>query len=136
MNLPIPLERSLYQGIVDGAAAEGILLIRIADGSLGKKPFDIFGLHFNGRMICIEVKVSRKAITENLDYKCLETHQKSYLDICANRGAYCIVLVYDVFMGNIAAYDHVTGKEIARLTKKNQKWTGWLDIIKAITASV
>ncbi len=52
-------ENDAYGPLIRGAFKQRWVLYRIADGSWGKKPFDIGGCDHNGRAVAIEVKAVR-----------------------------------------------------------------------------
>lgn len=92
------LERELYSRLVDGADAEDWLMYRIADGSSGKKPFDIGGRDHQGNAIALEVKVSSEAVEKVSDrplpWRQFEMHQRAWLGEFARPHSLSLIGIY------------------------------------------
>lgn len=90
------VERQLYDPLMKGAAKDRWFLLRIADGSPGKKPFDIFGSASNCISVGLEVKLVKHARdSDPFPYQRFEEHQLAYLRQYAVRGLYSLAGLYD-----------------------------------------
>lgn len=89
-------ERQLYQPLIKGARREGILLYRIADGSPGKKPFDIGGCGKDGVAIGLEVKlVCKISPLGNFPWNLFPEHQLNWLKAFSKMNARGIIAIYE-----------------------------------------
>lgn len=105
------LENKLYLPLTDGGDHENWLLYRIADGSNGKKPFDIGGCDPYGVAVGLEVKVTGERATDvgghPLPWGLFEIHQRWWLREYARQRALALVGLY---------YDSTKEMRIYRLT--------------------
>lgn len=111
-------ENELYNSICEGAKLERITLIKIVDGSIGKKPFDIFGIFDKGRSVSIEVKIDRNIKSSHLAplrENMFEAQQLAYLELFANKGGLSFALVY-----------HLDTKLMHVWSFKKNDWVGTL----------
>lgn len=120
-------ERGQYQGLIDGARREGILLCRIADAAYtGKKPFDMFGVLPNGRALAVEVK--RKATMPFSPWSLLEPHQLNWLKAYAANGGEAILAVHVEDRNEILLWRAKPDGELwpvdGRLVKDREDWRG------------
>jgi hypothetical protein len=123
------LEKDLYKGIIDGARSEGWLLFRIADGTLGKKPFDITGCAKDGKAVAVEVKVDRRTNTNIDNFQgLLEVHQVNWLKAYSMNDAYALVLIYQNEQLVVIQYFNGTPKCELVLQEKNGSWIGWSNL--------
>lgn len=88
-------ERDLYQPIVRGALLEGWALIRLNDGSPGRKPFDLFGCSPEGVAVGLEVKVVPKLdLHQSINWAIFEVQQRYWLQQFAKMGAISVAAFY------------------------------------------
>lgn len=122
------LERSMYGPIINGLAADGWLAWRIADGSYGKKPFDICGVSPTGLAVGIEAKVcgARSACFPERQF---EPHQISWLKAYDEKGAYGFAVVQFSSLGFVSVFRH-SGEEVGRLRGRSI-YVGWNEIALA-----
>ena len=90
----ISKEQHLYVPIIDGAFAEGWRLLRIEDGSFGKKPADITGIAPNGRGVLIECKLVYFATSDTIPWYHCSIHQRSWLKEYARNGGIALLAVF------------------------------------------
>ena len=89
------LEATLYNPLVKGALSENWLLFRIADGSYGKKPFDIAGCAPNGRAVAVEVKVVKRFFFyQPMKWHLFEQHQVGWLTAFSESGGIALPMIY------------------------------------------
>jgi hypothetical protein len=88
-------ENDLYADIIGGMLREGCRVFRIADGSAGKKPFDVAGVAPGGAGVGVEVKAPSRAEAVGLDWALFERHQVQWLRAYAHHGAVSLAAVYD-----------------------------------------
>lgn len=92
-------ETELYAPVVAGMLSEGHAVFKIADGSVGKKPFDIAGTTLNGLAIGLELKIwktknATETEAESIPWQLFETHQIAWLKAYAAKGAIALGGVY------------------------------------------
>lgn len=124
------LERSYYHALIAGAATEGILLIRLNDGAVGKLPFDIYGVTLTGRAVAVEVKVCRTvACPTSLPENLFEKHQLNYLREFAHRGAVSLGIVYHDKVKRMMVWDFQLEHWVGDLHKTTMRgveaWVDW-----------
>lgn len=134
-------EAELYAPIISGMMSEGLRAFKIADGSAGKKPFDICGTIAGGRALGVEVKATdapsqgREAIGP--DWTTFETHQIAWLRSFAKAGALALAVVYsktDRVM-NVWVVRH--GNDMCKrdadyqLLRKDGLFVGWTALIES-----
>ena len=88
------IEAHLYQPIIAGMLADHFAVYKIADGSFGKKPFDIGGMSHNGLPIGCEVKAPKVAEAHSLPWALFERHQVAWLRTYAAMGGLSLACVY------------------------------------------
>lgn len=120
-------ERQHYLDLSHGAHLEGWEITRIADGSLGKKPFDFFGVTNTGIAIALEVKEITQGIPpHSLPMKCFEgrEHQITWLNLYADRGAIALVAVYHKPTRRMMLFD-TSESYVCDLRKIGGFWRQW-----------
>ncbi len=130
------VEADLYNPLVKGALREGWALYRIADGTPGRKPFDIGGSAPDGLAVGLEVKIVNKfpLQTEKLPWDLFEAHQKGWLRAYAISGAMAlaalcerstkVVRIYRVLRHDLI--DEPTLKlPVGTLVYSQSIYTGW-----------
>lgn len=88
-------ENVLYAPITSSFNTDGWIAVKIVDGSMGLKPFDIFGVSPTGRAMCCEVKVHDVKKVKDFPENLFAKHQIAYMQAYAKRGAYSIAAVYN-----------------------------------------
>lgn len=88
-------ESDLYADVVGGLLREKCCVYKIADGSAGKKPFDVGGVTPWGDGIGLEIKAPSRAEANGLDWTLFEPHQVRWLRAYALSGAVSLAAVYD-----------------------------------------
>lgn len=123
------LETHLYPAILLGAKSEGWILTKIIDGSLGKKPFDMFGIDCNNKPVAIEVKVWRSGKASVIDYPIekihFESQQLTYLRLYARRQATSWALIFEEDSEIMYVYDFTKEAYIGALQYNRDMWVGW-----------
>jgi hypothetical protein len=135
-------ERDLYRAMILGAQLERWALYRIADGSPGKKPFDIGGCCPQGYGVGLEVKISKARapafprVANLLPWSQFEVHQIMWLKLFAESGAMALAAIYyedvkelRIYRLYVGAHTDDEGRPNARyagqLTKQENLWIGW-----------
>ena len=98
-------EADLYAPIIKGANSEGMFLFRIADGTFGKKPYDIAGFTSSGVAVGIEVKLVRRFpdYDQKIPKSIFSPHQIVWLNnLSARLGLAVVVLGHH--SGQVRAY--------------------------------
>jgi hypothetical protein len=88
-------ENDLYADVIGGLLREGCAVYKIADGSVGKKPFDIGGCSRDGHAIGLEIKAPNRAEANGLDWALFEPHQIRWLRAYASFDGVSLAAVYD-----------------------------------------
>jgi hypothetical protein len=91
-------ESDLYLPMVEGAKADAWRLYRIADGSPGRKPFDIGGFAPGGVGVGLEAKIVRSypAVSSGIPWAAFAPHQRSWLEDAAAIGGLPLVALYSL----------------------------------------
>jgi hypothetical protein len=101
-------EADLYGPLVDGADHDNWLLYRIADGSVGFKPFDLGGADAYGIAVGLEVKRTREdrvaAEDQPLPWQLFETRQRAWLNEFAHHRALALIVLYHDRSGDLVVY--------------------------------
>lgn len=123
-------ENELYKAIVDGAKLENIILIKIVDGSVGKKPFDMFGITNKGIAVAVEVKVWRNTNLpgswSEVD-KLYESQQKPWLmEYASNKGVAILALYHEYSKRMLITRVDGSGYygTVYEMVKQKQVWHG------------
>lgn len=115
------LEKTLYPKLIRGAALRGLCLLRLADGSFGKKPSDIYGVSTDGIFVSVEVKkTDAVGSPDGPDWfmKKLSMHQKYWAEYFAKSCALSLVVVASETTGKVWGYNVGTGT-IAELSYRD-----------------
>lgn len=129
------LEDELYPPLIDGARIDGWALFRLADGSWGKKPFDIAGIASDGRAVGLEVKVVEKfpVAPEKFPWAVFSEHQKNWLAEYDRLGGLGLIALYNWRLGEVQIYKYglpeMPGVKLARRGKIG--YVGWNLLLKA-----
>lgn len=91
-------EASLYLPLTEGANTEGWMLRKEADGSPGRKPFDIWGMTPLGHFVACEVKVADRTLRPDdpIPWAKFEVQQKPWLKrVAMAQDALALVALYE-----------------------------------------
>lgn len=129
-------ENELYGSVILGAKKDGIHLVKIVDGSVGKKPFDMFGIIDGGIAIAVEVKVWRKnpqlppLTIYELPKNTFEPQQLPWLQEWDDKGGVSFVLMYCEYTRTMYVYDMANHRLAGTLDGgKTTEWRGWKKLI-------
>jgi len=137
-------EASLYPLLVDGAIEEGWQLFRIADGSPGRKPFDVAGAAPDGRAVGVEVKVVRTEFCPDhpLPWELFAVHQMAWLKLYGKVGAIALAALYEERTGAMGLYQIKRKRDFAlparrlfkgQLLRVDAEYRGWGKVFAALT---
>jgi Holliday junction resolvase len=126
-------ETDLYSPIVAGMNSEGFAVFKIADGSVGKKPFDVAGVCPDGISVAIEIKIEKQADMGTLTVVpvgLLSGHQSSWLLAYARRGAHAALAVYYTRERQLRVWVLKPGTTVVavELHRVDGKFIGWADL--------
>lgn len=123
------LEKELYNGVLTGARRDGILLVRIVDGSVGRKPADFLGINRDGRAVIVEVKKVEKGKQPTTLPNLFEVQQIEYLRRYALWGGISFALIYYVPNRTMMVYDFSKEEYVGTLKKEKEGWVGWKECV-------
>ncbi len=117
-------EADAYKRIINGAFRARWALYRIADGSWGRKPFDVGGVDAGGRAVAIEVKYQRgKRWGGFPPIGLLEPHQLVWLEAVArNGGRAYLALANDAGCAFVPVSEGWRGRLIEEVTEFTVSW--------------
>lgn len=107
-------EAAHYQRLIQGAMRQGWFLYRIADGSPGRKPFDIGGTSPCGLAVGLEVKVVDHLPREGaaLPWQIFAIHQRAWLETFAKTGGVSLAGLYSKSDGVMVFYRFLSAEEL------------------------
>jgi hypothetical protein len=121
-------EADLYLPMVEGAKADAWRLYRIADGSPGRKPFDIGGFAPGGVGVGLEAKIVRvwPAASCGVPWAAFASHQRSWLEEAAAIGGLPLVALYSLETRGLRIYRLYRGEFDVPLKYMPQVDLRWL----------
>lgn len=137
------LEASLYAPLIAGALQENWPLYRIADGSPGKKPFDIGGCDPLGRAVGLEVKVIQCRLISGatIPWQQFELHQRAWLRAFTVARADALAALYCEQTKDLTVYYFANQRELdfshenltqQRLIKQDGRYLGWNFLLEQV----
>ena len=139
-----PREFDLYAPLINGARRDRWFLFRIADGSFGRKPFDLAGSASNGLAVGLEVKVVNKLPEQwqPFPWNLFSTHQIEWLKLYADQNSYALMALYDYIIANMRIYKLTSSAKIDAavanipcldlIKDRNGSFIGWSDLFGTI----
>ena len=131
-------ESDVYSPIIAGMLNDRCLVFKIADGSAGKKPFDVVGIgRLTGKGIGLEIKATNlKPEAIGVDWSLFQSHQITWLRAYAESDATSLAAIYDKTSRQLLVWriEHANDRcdRPADLTlSRNDKgiFTGWRIIL-------